>query len=222
MTGTASTADQGRDAFDRSAWVDAYAQLVTADRESSLAAADLEPLATAAYLTGRDHDSADVWERAHQEFLRLGDPVRAVRCAFWLGLGLALRGEDARAGAWLARAQRLLDDGRQDCAEQGYLLVPVALACLATGDADRAHTTFSQVHAIGVRFVDHDLMAFGRLGRGQALGLPRGRAAPAGPRSTAAAPAPPCAGGPEADEVVSLERSATGPGRTSVSTLSRT
>ena len=129
----------------------------------------LERLATAAYLTGRDGDSADAWERAHQEFLRLGDPVRAVRCAFWLGLALTLGGEDARAGAWLARAQRLLDDGRQDCAEQGYLLVPVALESLTAGDADTAHATFSRVHAIGVRFVDHDLMAFGRLGRGQAL-----------------------------------------------------
>ncbi len=167
--GTASAADQGRDAFDRRAWADAYAQLVTADQQSPLAAADLERLATAAYLTGRDGDSADAWERAHQEFLRLGDPVRAVRCAFWLGLALTLGGEDARAGAWLARAQRLLDDGRQDCAEQGYLLVPVALESLTAGDADTAHATFSRVHAIGVRFVDHDLMALGRLGRGQAL-----------------------------------------------------
>ena len=41
-------------------------------------------LATAAYLVGKDNDSADVWARAHHECLRRGDGVRAARCAFWL------------------------------------------------------------------------------------------------------------------------------------------
>jgi hypothetical protein len=45
---------------------------------------DLERLAFAAYLIGRDDDSIDVGVRAHRECLRLGDAPRAARCAFWL------------------------------------------------------------------------------------------------------------------------------------------
>ena len=48
--------------------------------------------------------------------------VAAVRCAFWLGFHLTLRGEPARAGGWLARARRLLEREDRDCAERGYLL----------------------------------------------------------------------------------------------------
>ena len=64
-----------------------------------------------------------LWARAHHEFLRRGDAERAARCAFWLAFSLLNQGELARGGGWLARARRLLDDGRRDCVEQGYLLV---------------------------------------------------------------------------------------------------
>ena len=123
----ADALDRGRESFGRRAWGDAYAQLSAADRESPLEPEDLERLATAAYLVGRDDDSADVWTRAHHACLRRGSVERAARCAFWLAFGLLLKGELARGGGWLARARRLLDDGQQDCVEQGYLLCPVAL-----------------------------------------------------------------------------------------------
>ena len=74
----------------------------------------------------------------------------------------------ARDGGWLSRARRLLD-GHEDCVEQGYLLVPVALQSMAEGDAAKACTTFSQAGEIGNRFQDPDLLTLGRLGRGQAL-----------------------------------------------------
>jgi hypothetical protein len=125
-------------------------------------------LATAACLVGRDNDSADVWARAHHECLRRGDPVRAARCAFWLALGLLLKGELARGGGWLGRARRLLDDCQYDCAEQGYLLVPVGLQSLAMGDAATAYATFGQALKIGERFRDPDLVSLAELGRGQA------------------------------------------------------
>jgi hypothetical protein len=63
---------------------------------------------------GRDGDRDEALARAHQEWLRLGDAERAARCAFWLAFGLLNRGELARGGGWLARAQRLLDDGQLD------------------------------------------------------------------------------------------------------------
>lgn len=169
-SGAASGAiERGRAAFARQEWGAAYHELVAADGVSPLEPADLERLATTAYLFGRDVDSADVWARAHHAFLERGERERAVRCAFWLALGLLLKGEEARGGGWLARARRLLDDGPHDCVEQGYLLVPIGLGRLAGGDGAGAYATFEQAGGIGDRFRDADLTTFALLGRGQAL-----------------------------------------------------
>ncbi|MEJ3744534.1 response regulator transcription factor [Actinomycetes bacterium KLBMP 9797] len=154
----------GRDAYQRRDWGRAYEQLAVA----ASTADDLERLANTAYLTGHDEASDDAWLRAHQEWLRLGDGPRAARCAFWLAFGLLLRGEEVRAGGWLARARRLLDDREADCAERGYLLIPVALAALDADPLD-AYASFARAAEIGTRFGEPDLIAIGTLGRGEAL-----------------------------------------------------
>jgi DNA-binding CsgD family transcriptional regulator len=167
--GLAGVLDRGRESFGRQAWGDAYAQLSAADREAALEPDDLERLAMAAHLVGRDADTAEARERAHHEFLRRGDAPGAARCAFWLAFDSLMHGEPARSSGWLARGQRLLDDGQHDCVERGYLLVPLALRCMFAGDAATAHATFDQAARIGERFGDSQLMAFGRLGIGQTL-----------------------------------------------------
>jgi DNA-binding NarL/FixJ family response regulator len=166
---TADTLDRGRASFERRAWADAFVTLSAADRETPLAPEDLERLAKAAYLVGRDADSDEVWTRAHHEWLRLGGAERAARCAFWLAYGLLTRGELARGGGWLARARRLLDDGQLDCVEQGYLLIPVAIQRFVEGDAAAADATFGQAAKIGDRFGDRDLATLAWVGRGRAL-----------------------------------------------------
>ncbi|GAA4717588.1 helix-turn-helix transcriptional regulator [Phytohabitans rumicis] len=154
------------DYFERRDWGRAYEDLA---RLGTPGAADLERLAIAAYLTGHDEESDDAWLRAHQEFLRLDDGARAARCAFWLAFGLMLRGEDVRAGGWLARAQRLLDEGGEgECAERGYLLVPVALGAL-DADPPAAYASFARAREIGARFGEPDLVAIGTLGCGEAM-----------------------------------------------------
>lgn len=158
--------DRGRESFRRHAWGDALAQLSAADAETPLEPEDLERLATTTYLVGRDTDSTDLWARAHHAFLDRGEEERAVRCAFWLAFGLLLKGEMAPAGGWLARAGRLLDDGR-DCVEQGYLLLPTAIQAMFGGDPESAYTTFSRAAEIGDRFHDPDVVTLARLGEGQ-------------------------------------------------------
>ena len=98
-----------------------------------------------------------------------GDAERAARCAFWLAFGLLGAGDFARGGGWLARARRLLDDGRRDCVEQGYLLFPVGLSAILEGDVDTAYATFAQAAGIGERFRDPDLVTLARHGQGRAL-----------------------------------------------------
>src|SRR4029453_17863695 len=108
--------------------------LQAADRDAPLDADDLERLAIAAYLVGRDDECEAFTARAHQAFLDRGDCEGAARAAFWLGFALVGRGPVPPAPGWFARAGRLLDEGQRDCALRGYLLIPAAIACLAQGD----------------------------------------------------------------------------------------
>jgi DNA-binding CsgD family transcriptional regulator len=161
--------DGGREAFRRHAWGEAFARLSAADRETPLEPPDLERIATAAYLLGKESESSDRWAGAYHGYLSLRDVERAARCAFWLAFGLLEKGETARGGGWLARATRLLDDGGRDCVERGYLLLPVALDQVGRGDAAAAYTSFAQAAAIGDRFDDRDLATLARHGQGRAL-----------------------------------------------------
>ena len=135
--------DRARDAFDRQAWGRAYADLAAAAREEPLEIDDLERLACAAYLIGRSDESSDAWARASQECARIGEVARAARCAFWLAFALLNSGELAKGGGWVDRAQRLLDDRRIQCVEQGYLRYAAGLRSIFTGDVAGAHTAFA-------------------------------------------------------------------------------
>jgi ATP/maltotriose-dependent transcriptional regulator MalT len=158
----------GRASFGRQAWGDACAQLSEADKEAALALEDLERLAVAAFMVGRDGDSIDIWARAHRECVRVGDAVGAARCALRLGTELLLMGDMAQGGGWLARSRRIIEEGDLDCVERGWLLVQAAIQCFDE-DPLTAHATFDQAVEIGARFGDPDLVAMARSGQGWAL-----------------------------------------------------
>src|SRR5919201_1169221 len=145
--------EEGRQAYEDAAWARAYELLAVAED-----AADLERLATAAYMLGREDDYLRHMERASQRHADGGEARRAARCAFWIGIHLALRGQMGPGTGWLGRAQRLLE-GEGECVEQGYLLMPVAFQHQAEGDLEGAAATTAAAAEIAERFGDKDLFS---------------------------------------------------------------
>lgn len=149
--------------------MDAFESLSRADRLAPLGPEDLELLATSAAMIGRDDDYVSVLERAHRAHLDDGETPRAVRCAFWMGANLMIRGEMGPATGWLARAQRLLEREERDCVEQGYLLVPLMMGQEEEGDYEAAYATALDAAAIAERFGEADLLALALHQQGRVL-----------------------------------------------------
>ena len=151
--------ERGRKSYAAAAWTETYDSLSRADQTAPLAAFDIELLATAAYMLGREDESMALLERGHQVHLDNGEVLPAVRCAFWVGMNSAMRGEMGPATGWLGRAQRLLERQGEDCVERGYLLLPVVFQHEAAGDYEGASATAATAAEIGERFGDPDLFA---------------------------------------------------------------
>ena len=159
MVDASQELERGRTSFERRAWLDAYTALKEVDRLEPLGAADLDLLATSASLLGRMDDYLTVLERAHLAHLERGDNLAAARAAGWLGMTLAIRGELGPASGWFGRAQRLVEREGRECAEQGWLLIPVAFQLEVSGDYDGMSDAAAQAVEIAERFGDPDLAA---------------------------------------------------------------
>jgi DNA-binding CsgD family transcriptional regulator len=157
-TATAEQLARGREACGLGEWRQAYEALAEADDASTLGADDLELLATAAYMVGREEDYLDALERAHRAHLADGDGRRAARCAFWVGMNLTLHGKLGPGGGWFRRGQRLIDREGRDCVERGYLLIPESLKLGAAGDFDAALAALAEATELAHRFDDPDLL----------------------------------------------------------------
>jgi DNA-binding CsgD family transcriptional regulator len=144
--------ERGRAAYERHAWKGAHESLSRADEAARLGAEDLELLATSAFMLGRDDEYLSVLERAHHAYLEAGQTLPAVRCAFWVGINHALRGEMGPAGGWLGRAHRLV--GEEDSVERGYLLIPLVFQHEASGDFMAAAAVAAEAATLAKRF-DH-------------------------------------------------------------------
>ena len=154
-------------AFERRDWVATH-RLLSGIASDQLSAGDLDRLATAAYLIGRDDDASAAWEAAHKRHLQAGDRAEAARCAFWVAFCSMMQGRMAHAGGWLSRCETVIGDDL-DCAAAGYLLVPALLGALDADDAHGARDLAVEAGRIADRFADRDLAAFSTLGHGQAL-----------------------------------------------------
>lgn len=161
--------EQGREAYKRRAWADAYNSLSLADKLDPLTVKDLELLAISAYMIARDDAYLGALERAYHAYLDADESARAIRCAFWLGLRLLFKGEVGRATGWHARAKQLVEREDQDCVEEGYLLLPAIEQHLDAGKYEAADAMAANAAAIGSRFGDADLIAIARHLRGRAF-----------------------------------------------------
>jgi DNA-binding CsgD family transcriptional regulator len=160
--------ERGREAYARRAWLEAYDALTASEEQAALDPPDVALLATCAFMLGRDDESAAWLERGHQRYLAEGDTIGAVHCAVWIGLNLASRGQIGPATGWLGRAQRLLEN-EAECAEHGYLLLPVMFQHEAAGDFAAAAAVAGEAVRIGERFGDRDLFALAVHGQGHML-----------------------------------------------------
>ena len=166
--GTIDVVAQARASFAQRSWGDAYEQFTEADALTALELDDLEKLALAAYLSGRDEDSTRAWIRAQQHAIRRDDPQRAARNAVHVGAALMFRGETAPALGWFARAARVLE-GWDECPEQAWLGIWSAFVQMWGGDPRAAQPAFTDGVTAGQRFDDVDLVTMSRLGQGMCL-----------------------------------------------------
>lgn len=161
--------ERGRRAYAGQQWLHAFEHLVAADASTPLAPDELEMLARAAYMLGRDGEYVAALERAHDARLQAGDLTGAARCTFWIGHSYLFRGQGSHAGGWFARGQRHLELHGSDCVERGYLLAPVWLQQLGRGDFDAGYRTAGEGADIGDRFGDADLAWLARDDQARAL-----------------------------------------------------
>ena len=72
----ADRAERARGSFERRKWGDAFDELSAAHREGHLEAEDLERLAVAAYMVGKDDACDEGWIAAHRVWARGGEVAK--------------------------------------------------------------------------------------------------------------------------------------------------
>ena len=164
---------RGRQAYAECAWSQAYELLSRGDQEQSLSAPDLELLARAAYMLGRDEEYAYSLERAFHAYLDAGDVASAARYTWWIGHGHLFRGEPAPARGWFARGHRLLER-TGDCVARGYLAIPLVFKHSSRRDYVDALSVAEEIAEIAERFGDPDLLTMAMMEQASAL-LRQGR-----------------------------------------------
>jgi len=161
--------DDARAAFERQDWGEAH-RLLSALPVDDLSVEDLDRLATAAYLTGRDETAFGLWTRAHRGCAQANEIEMAARFGLRLAQTMGFKGDIARSGGWVERIRRLLDESGIDCVELGHLAHAAAMCRIfEAGDFAGAHDLFVQAGTIGATYRDGELVALARIGEGRML-----------------------------------------------------
>jgi hypothetical protein len=143
---------QGRDAYRRHAWHEAFDLLRKADSETPLSPEDLASLAESAWFAGDPDAAREARERAHTGYVDQGDKCHAAEMALHLGLDHFDRLEAAIVNGWLGRARRLLEQTPEECAAHGWQAAALAyLAHRMVGDSEETLRQAKLAQGIGER-----------------------------------------------------------------------
>ena len=162
--------EQGREAYRRHAWHEAFDSLRIADSESALGPQDLGLLAESAWFAGDPDAATQARERAHKGFLEQGDRCRAAEHALQLAVDHFDRLETAIGNGWLGRARRLLEQTPSECDAHGWQAVSLSyIALRVTGHRAEALRQAKLAQDIGERLGNPALQAIALQQQGYAL-----------------------------------------------------
>ena len=161
---------QGRDAYRRHAWHEAFDSLREADSETPVSPQDLKILAESAWFAGDPGAATEARERAHAGFLEQGDKCRAAEAALELANDHLGRLETAIGNGWLGRARRLLEQTPDECAAHGWQALTLGyLALRITGDREEALRQAKLAQQIGERLAIPAIQTLALQQQGSAL-----------------------------------------------------
>jgi class 3 adenylate cyclase len=161
---------QGRDAYRRHAWHEAFDSLREADSEIPVSPQDLGLLAESAWFAGDPDAAIEARERAHAGYLEQGDKCHAAEIALQLAGDHFERLETAIGNGWLGKARRLLEQTPHECAAHGWQATSLAyLAIRMTGDWEEALRQAKLAQGIGERLAIPAIQALALQQQGYAL-----------------------------------------------------
>ena len=161
---------QGRDAYRRHAWHEAFDCLREADSETPISPEDLGLLAESAWFAGAPDAAIEARERAHAAYLEQGDKCHAAEMALQLAGDHFERLETAIGSGWLSKARRLLEQTSHECAAHGWQATSLAyFAMRMRGDWEEVLRQAKLAQGIGERLAIPAIQALALQQQGSAL-----------------------------------------------------
>ena len=168
-TVTVDPLEEGREAYARRAWPEAYRLLHEADGEGALEPGDLEALAKSAWWIGLATESIAAFERAYALHLERGNRSMAAMMALTLRREYGAKMAGSVAKAWLHRAEHLLE-GEPEAVAHGYLEIAHRELDFDRGDLEGALAHLDRAKEIASRLDDADLPVWVAISRAEVLG----------------------------------------------------
>jgi tetratricopeptide (TPR) repeat protein len=163
-----SKLEHARAAYAERDWDIARDRFREAHAEAPLGTDDLAALADCSWWLGDIDQCLLVQQEVYRLHLEAGRAADAALMALEIAYTLSLRGEQAQASGWMSRGVRHLADEPEGPAH-GYLGYIAFEEAFWGGDLATALAQADQVHALGARHGDANLVALGVLGRGRVL-----------------------------------------------------